>query len=72
MGERNGAPYLIAFERVALQYEKDADKALAKIVKTMEVEGKQCSYVLNRKDYNLHLVEAPEVEESELRAAVIE
>ncbi len=70
MGERNGAPYRIACERVALQSEKDADKALAKIVKTMEVEGKQCSYVLNRKDYNLHLVEAPEVEDSELRAAV--
>ena len=70
MGERNGAPYLIACERVALQSERDAGRALAKIVKTMEIEGKQCSYVLNRKDYNLHLVEAPEVEDSELRAAV--
>ncbi len=70
MGERKGAPYLIAWERVALQSENDVGKALAKVVKTMEIEGKQCSYVLNRKDYNLHLVEAPEVEDSELRAAM--
>lgn len=70
MGERDGEPYLIDFERVALQSERDAGKALAKLVKELGIEGKQCSYVLNRKDYNLHLVEAPEVEASELRAAV--
>jgi MSHA biogenesis protein MshI len=70
MGERDGAPYLIAFERVALQSEQDAGMALSKLVKSMKIEGKECSYVLNRKDYNLHLVEAPEVEPSELRAAV--
>jgi len=70
MGERDGAPYLIAFERVALQSEEDAGMALSKLVKSMKIEGKECSYVLNRKDYNLHLVEAPEVEASELRAAV--
>tara|TARA_B110000858_G_scaffold134187_1_gene152519 strand:- start:22087 stop:22818 length:732 start_codon:yes stop_codon:yes gene_type:complete len=70
MGERDGAPYLLDFERVALESEKNVNKALANIVKAMNVEGKQCSLVLNRKDYNLHLVEAPEVEASELRAAV--
>lgn len=70
MGERDGAPYLIDFEKVALQSERDVAKALPNIVKSMGIEGKQCSYVLNRKDYNLHLVEAPEVEISELRAAV--
>jgi len=70
MGERDGAPYLIGFERVALQSERDAGKALSNLVKNMEIEDKQCSFVLNRKDYNLHLVEAPEVEASELRAAV--
>lgn len=70
MGDRDGAPYLIDFERVALQSERDAGKALSNLVKSMEVEDKQCSFVLNRKDYNLHLVEAPEVEASELRAAV--
>jgi MSHA biogenesis protein MshI len=70
MGERDGAPYLIDFKRVALNSEKDAGKALSNLVKTMEIEGKQCSFVLNRKDYNLHLVEAPKVEASELRGAV--
>ena len=70
MGERDGAPHLIAFERVALQSEEDAGMALSKLVKSMKIEGKECSYVLNRKDYNLHLIEAPEVEASELRAAV--
>ncbi len=70
MGERDGAPFLIGFERVALKAERDAAKALAKMVKDMDLEDKQCSFVLNRKDYNLHLVEAPEVEPNELRAAV--
>jgi MSHA biogenesis protein MshI len=70
MGERDGAPYLFDFARVALQSEGDAGKALSILVKSMDIEDKECSYVLNRKDYNLHLVEAPEVEASELRAAV--
>jgi len=70
MGERAGEPYLIDCERVVLQSEKEAGKALEKLVKELQLEGKQCSYVLNRKDYNLHLVEAPEVEASEMRAAV--
>ena len=70
MGERDGAPFLIGFERVVLKSERDAAKALAKMVKDLNLEDKQCSFVLNRKDYNLHLVEAPEVESSELRAAV--
>lgn len=69
MGERDGAPYLLDFERVALKAERDASKALAKLVKDMDLEDKQCSFVLNRKDYNLHLIEAPEVESNELRAA---
>lgn len=72
MGERDGAPYLLDYARVALssESEKEAGKVLTKLVKSMDLEGKQCSFVLNRKDYNLHLVEAPEVEASELRAAV--
>lgn len=68
--ERGGTPYLLNCERLALPSEKDAGKVLAKVVKDMHLEGKQCSFVLNRKDYNLHLVEAPEVEPDELRAAV--
>jgi len=70
MGDRDGAPFLLDFERVTLQSERDAGKALTNLVRSMDIEGKQCSFVLNRKDYNLHLVESPEVEASELRAAV--
>lgn len=70
MGERDGEPYLIDCRRVTLPSEREVGKALAKLVKEMGLEDKQCSYVLNRKDYNLHLIEAPEVEDSELRAAV--
>lgn len=68
--DRAGSPYLLNCERLVLPAEKDAGKVLAKAVKDMGLEGKQCSFVLNRKDYNLHLVEAPEVEPDELRAAV--
>ncbi|MBL4582442.1 MAG: hypothetical protein JKY29_11535 [Gammaproteobacteria bacterium] len=70
MGERDNSPYLIDFKQVSLRSEKDVGKALSNLTKSMEIEGRQCSFVLNRKDYNLHLVEAPEVEASELRAAV--
>ena len=69
MGERDGAPYLIDFKRVSLNSEKDAGKALSNLVKTMKIEGKQCSFVLNRKDYNLHPVEAPKVEAIKFRLA---
>jgi len=68
--DRAGSPYLLRCERVALNSEKDAAEALSKLVEDFALEGTPCSYVLNRKDYNLHLVEAPEVEEAELRAAV--
>ncbi|PCJ22360.1 MAG: hypothetical protein COA96_14725 [SAR86 cluster bacterium] len=67
---RDGEPYLLNCEMVKLQSEKDGGKALAKLVKDLELENTQCSYVLNRKDYNLHLVEAPEVEPDELRSAI--
>ncbi|MBT3531748.1 MAG: hypothetical protein HOF74_00650 [Gammaproteobacteria bacterium] len=70
MEERGERPFLMHCPRIALESEKDAAQALAKVVKDLELQDTQCSYVLNRKDYNLHLVEAPEVEEAELRAAV--
>ena len=70
MQEKDGAPYLANCKRVALQSERKAGEALTKLVKDLDLEGTQCSYVLNPKDYNLHLVEAPNVEADELRAAV--
>lgn len=68
--ERNGEPYLLDCQRFAVPSDKDAPKVLGKAVKEMHLQDRQCSFVLNRKDYNLHLVEAPEVEPEELRDAV--
>ncbi len=68
--DRGGAPQLMACEHIALDSDKSAEKELATLVKSLDLEGVQCSYVLNARDYNLHLVEAPKVEEAELRAAV--
>lgn len=68
--QRNGAPYLLNCERIALESAKQAPEVLEKLVKELDIEGTQCSYVLNPKDYHLHLVEAPNVEPDELRASV--
>ena len=70
MEMRKGVPHLLRCENVALESEKEAGKALAKLVKDLDLEGEQCSYVLNVKDYSLHLVEAPNVEQDELRSAM--
>jgi len=67
---RKGEPYLLHGRSVALESEKDAGKALEKLVKELDLDGKQVSYVLSPQDYHLHLVEAPKVEAEELRAAV--
>lgn len=70
MEQRGGSPYLLNCKRIALESAKDAPAVLENLVKEMDLEGTQCSYVLNPKDYNLHLVEAPNVEADELRSAV--
>lgn len=68
--QRNGSPYVLNCKRIALDSAKDAPAVLEDLVKELDLEGTQCSYVLNPKDYNLHLVEAPNVEPDELRSAV--
>lgn len=70
MEQREGAPYLLNCERVEIDSPKAAPEALEELVNKLDLEGTQCSYVLNPKDYHLHLVEAPNVEPDELRAAV--
>jgi MSHA biogenesis protein MshI len=67
---RNGEPVLIKCEALSLKSEKDAAQTLATLVEDWQLQDKQCSFVLNRKDYHLHLVEAPEVEPDEMRAAM--
>lgn len=67
---RGGDPYLLHGRHVPLAAAKDAEKVLGGLVKELGIEGKQVSYVLSPSDYNLHLVEAPNVEADELRSAV--
>lgn len=67
---RQGMPYLLNCETLAMRSERDAANTLTKLVEDWELEDKQCSFVLNRSDYNLHLVEAPEVEPEEMRSAM--
>lgn len=67
---RGGNPYLLKCESLALKSERDAPKTLATLVEDWELQDKQCSFVLSRKDYHLHLVEAPEVHPEEMRDAM--
>ena len=70
MEEKEGVPHLLNCQRIALESGKKAGEALNKLVKDLALEGTQCSYVLSPKDYNLHVVEAPNVEPEELRQAI--
>ena len=68
--QRGGSPFMLNCKRVPLASPTEAAVILEDLVKEYEMEGTQCSFVLNPKDYNLHLVEAPNVEPDELRSAV--
>lgn len=70
LDDRNGSPVLLQCQSVPLDSPKNAGKLLNQLVKDLELENQQVSYVLSPKDYHLHLVEAPNVEPEELRAAV--
>lgn len=70
MGERDGQPYLLHCEGMPIENRENAGKTLERLVKKLDLEGTEVSYVLNSRDYHLHLVEAPKVEPEELRAAV--
>lgn len=68
--QRNGAPHLLGCEVRDLESNENLESELVKLVKEMDLAEKQCSYVLSPDEYSLHLVEAPNVEPEELRAAV--
>ena len=70
MDIRNNWPYVLHARQVDLHSGYEIGKALHKLVKDLDLEGGQVSYVLNPKDYYLHLVEAPNVHEDELRSAI--
>ncbi len=66
---RSGRPHLLNCRSAAFESEKSAPRVLSRLVKECELEGKLCNFVLSPQDYNLLLVEAPNVQSSELRAA---
>ncbi len=70
MDIRDGWPYLLHARQENLNSDQDAEEALIKLVKELELEGEEVSFVLSPRDYYLHLVEAPPVEEDELRSAI--
>lgn len=68
--QRQGKPHLLNCQVHDLESKDKQAELLHKCVKKMDLEDKQCSYVLSPDDYSLHLVEAPNVEPEELRSAV--
>lgn len=65
-----GIPYLKKYESVAVERAGDEQKVLTGLVNDMGLEGEQCSFVLDSSDYRINLVEAPNVEQNELRSAI--
>lgn len=68
--QRQGSPHLLDCQVHDMESAAQQADLLGKSVKKMDLEEKQCSYVLSPDEYSLHLVEAPAVEPEELRAAV--
>ncbi len=67
---RQGVPHLRQCQTVEIGSAREAGPALERLVKSMGLDGEQCSYVLDYQDYSMHLVEAPNVEPEELRVAM--
>ena len=59
---RQGVPHLRQCQTVEIGSAREAGPALERLVKSMGLDGEQCSYVLDYQDYSMHLVEAPNVE----------
>ncbi|MEX1199123.1 MAG: hypothetical protein WEB57_14835 [Pseudohongiellaceae bacterium] len=67
--QRDG-PFVRQCERIALEGGKSMGELLSAQVDSMGLRGAPCNALLAAEDYNLYLVDAPAVEESEMRAAV--
>ena len=68
--KRKDAPHLLGCKVEDVESKKEVEAKLSHAVAQMELEDKQCSYVLGPDEYSLHLIEAPKVEPEEMRAAV--
>lgn len=56
--------------KIPVQSAKEGGDALKAKIAEWELEGTPCSYVLDPRDYNIHLIEAPSVEAAEMKSAV--
>lgn len=65
-----GQPYLSQCQRLAMDGDRPVREWLPEQVAAMGLRGAPCNALLSAQDYNLYLVDAPQVEESEMRAAV--
>lgn len=63
-------PFLEKCSRQKLESNGQAREVVTALVDSMGLNGARCNYVLSPRDYNLYLIEAPAVEDSELRSAV--
>lgn len=70
VSSQQGQSRLEQCERVEIRNQQQLRELLPKQIKEMGLTGVNCNAVLAPRDYNLYLVEAPAVEEDELRAAV--
>lgn len=63
-------PVLEQCSRQNLESSAQTREVVTALVDSLALNGARCNYVLSPRDYNLYLIEAPAVEESELRSAV--
>ena len=69
IGSDGGQPALLSCELVPLPSPQDGGKVLAEKARSLGLEQMRCNFVLSPDDYSLLLVEAPNVEPSELASA---
>ncbi|MDT8427883.1 MAG: hypothetical protein RQ757_03865 [Pseudomonadales bacterium] len=70
VSSQQGVARLEQCERVEIRNQQQLRELLPRQIEEMGLTGASCNAVLAPRDYNLYLVEAPAVEEDELRAAV--
>lgn len=68
--DKDGLPFIQQCETWGMDSPISDPEFITKHIKNMGLDGLQCSAVMNPDQYSIHLVEAPDVEPGELRAAV--
>lgn len=70
VNRENGQVSVDRCERVAVRNAQQIRQQLPRQIEEMGLQGGRCNALLTPRDYNLYLVEAPAVEDDEMRAAV--